>query len=118
MADAYTRLSDASELDAAFRAAQERPVMLFKHSLTCPVSTAGLREFERWLGERSADSSVEPYLIEIQNHRDLSNAVAERTGVRHESPQALLLEGGEVAWHGSHWKITAKALAEAVDALG
>lgn len=106
----HSILRDADALDAAFEASHERPVLLFKHSLTCPVSTAGLREYERFLQGQASDSDLRPYLIEIQKNRDLSNAVAARTGVRHESPQALFLRDGEVTWHGSHWTINVAAL--------
>ena len=54
--------------------------------------------------------------IEIQNAREVSNAVAEKTGVRHESPQALLLRDGEVVWNASHGAITVESLAGALEA--
>ena len=115
MAAPYALLTDSAPLDSAFQTSHQRLVMLFKHSLTCPISTTGLQEFERYLGSKAVRVGLVPYLIEIQNHRDLSNAVADRTGVRHESPQALLLKDGKVAWHGSHWDITAQALETAAN---
>ncbi len=51
--------------------------------------------------------------IDVIGQRPLARAIAERTNVRHESPQALLLEGGEVRWHASHGAITQESLAEA-----
>jgi bacillithiol system protein YtxJ len=44
----------------------------------------------------------------------LSNAIAERFGVRHETPQALLIKDGRVVWHASHWSITSDSLTEAL----
>ncbi|MEM9553740.1 MAG: bacillithiol system redox-active protein YtxJ [Acidobacteriota bacterium] len=110
----YTKLESVEDLDAAFRTADEATVVVFKHSLTCPVSTEALREFDRYL--ESGDEATRYYLIEIQRQRGLSNDVAARTGVRHESPQALVLRGGEVVWHASHWKITKASLADALAA--
>ena len=107
-------LRSAEELEAAFAASADQPVWIFKHSLVCPVSTAALREYQRHVAAEENGSRALFTLIEIQNHRDLSDRVAKQTGVRHESPQALLLRGGEVDWHDSHWRITAASLAEAL----
>jgi bacillithiol system protein YtxJ len=52
-------------------------------------------------------------LIEIQRARPVSNALAERTGVPHESPQAILLRNAQVAWHASHYDINLTALERA-----
>ena len=111
----YSRVESVSEIDALVEKSQETPVMLFKHSLTCPISGAALRQYQSFLDDRPEDEAAVYTLVEVQNARDVSNEIARRTGVRHESPQALLLRGGKVAWHASHWSIKAEALASAVD---
>lgn len=111
---AYDLIQSREALDSLLETSQDHPVVVFKHSLTCPVSTAALREYERFLEQRQSDESVTFTLIEIQKHRDLSNEVAQRSGVRHESPQALLFRGGEATWNASHWGITVAALNAAV----
>ncbi len=108
-----TRLSDPQELDPMIAASSAAPVLLFKHSLTCSISHAAYREFEKYLEARPADDSVQHYLIEIQNARPVSAEVAKRTGVRHESPQALVFSGGKVVWHASHWDIRKDSLEKA-----
>ncbi len=110
----YSRVESVSELDELIARSLETPVLLFKHSLTCPISGAALRQYQRFLDDRPDGDATVYRLIEVQNAREVSNEVAARTGVRHESPQALLLRGGEVAWHASHWSIEADALASAV----
>lgn len=110
----YSRLQSVTEIDPLFESSGERPVVFFKHSLTCPISSAAVREYERFLEDRPESDDTVYTLIEVQNARDVSNALAERTGVRHESPQALLVRDGEVAWHASHWQIKVESLAEAV----
>ena len=109
----YRKLTTDDELDQAFNAPDGRTVVIFKHSLTCPISTAALREYERFL-DGADGHDFDATLIEIQPSRPLSNRVASHTGVRHESPQALVLRGGEVAWHASHWSITADSLRAAI----
>lgn len=110
----YTRLTDSDAIDPLIASSHERTVLIFKHSLTCPISRTAFGEYERFLAARPDEDPIDHRLIEIQNARPVSNAVAERTGVRHESPQALLLRGGDVTWHASHFSIKADALAEAV----
>ena len=107
-----TLLSTAQQLDAVVAASHERPVFVLKHSLICPVSHAADREYARFV--ENADEGAEYHRIEIQNARPVSNAVAERTGVRHESPQALLFVDGEVVWHASHGSITQASLERAL----
>ena len=88
---------------------------MLKHSLTCPVSTAGFREFEKYLDGREDSGDAVFALIQIQKQRPLSNHVAQVTGVRHESPQALIMQEGKVLWHASHWAITEASLKDAFE---
>jgi bacillithiol system protein YtxJ len=87
------------------------PVLIFKHSTQCPISEQAYQEFIDFAegAQRMACGSV----LVIEN-RKLSNAIAERFGVRHESPQALLIKDGRVIWHASHWSITLDSLNDAL----
>jgi len=95
---------DAQELARAF---EEPWALVFKHSTRCPVSTAAHREVAEF---RRRHPEVAVYVVHVVEQRDLSKAVAERTGVRHESPQAFVLADGSVAWSASHEGVTADAL--------
>jgi len=95
---------DADELERAFG---EPWALLFKHSTRCPVSSAAWREVAAF---RRAHPDAAVYVVHVVEQRPLSNAVAARTGVRHESPQAIVLESGRVAGHASHEGVTAEAL--------
>lgn len=110
----YTLVEAISEVGRLIDASREAPVLFFKHSLSCPVSSRAFGEYQRFLAERPEDDDTVYTLVEIQKARDVSREIAERTGVRHESPQALLVRGGQVVWHASHWSIRAEALAAAV----
>ncbi|MEX1026248.1 MAG: bacillithiol system redox-active protein YtxJ [Planctomycetota bacterium] len=85
--------------------------LIFKHSPICPVSTRAQREYHAFL---EAHTNVPSTWIDVIGSRALSRAVAEETGVRHESPQALLVEAGRVVWHASHGAITRASLAAAI----
>jgi thioredoxin 1 len=103
----------AAEQEAARLLASEQPLLLFKHSRTCPISHAAHAQLEAF---RRAHPAVPVRLVVVQDERPLSQAIAAATGVRHESPQALVLHAGRVSWHASHGAISAARLAAAVGA--
>lgn len=97
-------VKDERELERAFG---EPWALVFKHSTRCPVSTAAHREVAEFR-RRYPEAPV--YVVLVVEQRPISNAVAARTGVRHESPQAIVLSAGKVLWADSHEGVTAEAL--------
>ena len=106
MGNHFVRVNDTESLKALTERSNERPVVIFKHSLTCPISSAAYQEMSRYEGEVS--------LVEVQVSRQLSSEIENNLGVPHESPQVIVLSKGEAAWDASHFKITAESVAEAV----
>ncbi|MDQ3685616.1 MAG: bacillithiol system redox-active protein YtxJ [Acidobacteriota bacterium] len=102
----FTKIDDTQALDEWFDRSHRQAVILFKHSSTCPISSAAYREMKALGGEVG--------IIVVQRARDASREVAARTGVRHESPQAFIIRNGQSVWTASHWNITADAVAEAL----
>ncbi|WP_078414061.1 bacillithiol system redox-active protein YtxJ [Priestia abyssalis] len=89
---------------------QEKNHFLFlKHSITCPISKAGYDEFAKFAGEHP---DIDSYFLHVQEARALSNYIAERFDIKHESPQAFIIKNQEVVWNASHWNITSKAMNE------
>jgi bacillithiol system protein YtxJ len=111
-----TALQGLDELDRVLAASDERPLLLFKHSYTCGVSAEALDELVSHLNGKPAD--VAYAMVTVQTHRDVSNAVAKKLGVRHETPQALLIRDGRVVWSASHFRVTANAVVDAIKAQG
>lgn len=105
---AQKQLHSTSELDQFVADSGKR--LLFKHSTTCPISAAAYSEFQAFLQDQSVPAAV----IHVIEDRPVSNEVAERFEIKHESPQLFLLEDGQVKWHTSHWKITKDAIAQAL----
>jgi len=105
---AIERIENVSQLDALFEQSKERRVWIFKHSLSCSVSIYAWSEFRRFA--ESVQGDVVFALIEVQTARLVSNDVARRLNIRHQSPQAILLREGAVAWHASHFDIELAAL--------
>ncbi len=103
-------LHDVESLDAAIAESRERPVLLFKHSRYCGVSCEALDELQSHIESRE-NAGVSYKMITVQTHRPVSDAAAQRLGIRHETPQAILLRDGRVVWNASHFRITATELA-------
>ena len=83
--------------------------ILYKHSPTCGVCLAALQEVEAFMREHpDADVSA----VDVLEQRDLSRDLAARSGIRHESPQILIIRSGITLWNESHYGITAEALAQ------
>ena len=111
MLDNTTRLatvSDLHELEAAIAESRERPVLLFKHSRHCGVSCEALDELHAHIDRTASQTTYK--VITVQTHRPVSEAASKRLGIRHETPQALLLKDGKVVWNASHFRITATEL--------
>ena len=94
-----------------FEAALAAPrAWIFKHSPICPTSARAEREVERFA---SAHPEVPVYRVDVVGDRPVSQSIAARLGIRHESPQAILLVAGRPVWDDSHGAVTAAALAQA-----
>ena len=106
----FIEVEDAAALDQLFARSQDAPVVLFKHSTTCPISARAHRQMSKL--DRSAVGDVA--MVVVQHARAISDEIARRTGVRHESPQAFILRGGKAVWHASHFDITSDAVERAV----
>jgi monothiol bacilliredoxin len=108
-----TPLTDVPSLDAAIAESRERPVLLFKHSRYCGVSMEALDELHAHI-ESQAGASTAYKMITVQTHRSVSDAASQLLGLRHQTPQAILLRNGRVVWNASHFSITAAKLDQAL----
>lgn len=111
-----TSLRDLTELDKALRNSHRRPVLLFKHSHTCGISAEALDELRTHIDELLPSLPADYAMVTVQTHREVSNRIAERLGVRHETPQAILVRDGRVLWSASHFRVNAAELQKAVAA--
>ncbi len=107
MPENFERLTEPEAIDKLTEQSKGRPVVIFKHSLTCPISAAAFDQMEVFEGPVS--------LVEVQKARALSNEIESRLGVTHESPQVIVMRNGQVVWNASHFKITSDAVAKAVN---
>lgn len=110
--DRLEELKSIQDLEHALDESLERPVLLFKHSLTCPVSTRAFSELRSHLN--NANPGISYKLITVQTARSVSNEAASRLQVEHESPQAILVRNGRELWNASHHDITSLTLEQAI----
>lgn len=106
----------STEADAAAFLDGGGTALIFKHSSRCSISGMIRPIFLDWLEAQGAD--VHAFEIGVVEYRPASNLVAERLGVQHESPQAILVKNGKAMWNASHLRITADALDAAWAAHG
>lgn len=88
-------------------------VCIYKHSIACGTCVFTLRNLDRVIEKASEKATF--CFIEVRRNRELSNLVEKETGIRHQSPQLIILAGGRVAWSASHGAIQTSAVLQALD---
>lgn len=88
----------------------ERPQIIYKHSTRCATSYLALKNLQN-LSEKDFEKA-DFYMLDVIQQREVSRAIADKIGVRHESPQLIVVEGGEVVWHGSHYQVKAQVISD------
>lgn len=100
------------DLDQAWDKSLEKPVLVFKHSTTCPVSARAFGQFKAYL--ETSEENADCYMVKVIEDRNISNRIEAETNIKHESPQIMLVKGKEVVWNTSHAKITVNSIEEAL----
>ena len=110
-----TPIETVAELDAALAHSAVRPILIFKHSITCGSSELAREEIEDLSLEIETEGwPVDLFVVRVQAARAVSNEIEARLRVRHESPQALLVSNGQVVWRASHFRVTTAAMTAAL----
>ena len=100
-------VTDLGQLNEIMELSHQQPVAIFKHSTRCSISRMALKQFEN---EFDLEGSVTPYFLDLLNHRDISQEIATRFEVYHQSPQLLLIKEGKSIYDASHSDIDALEL--------
>jgi len=114
MPNALIDLATPDDFDRLMARSTSGPVVVYKHSLTCGTSAAAFEEV-RDLPAMLPDVPIG--VVNVQTARSLSNYIASRMSVRHESPQVLIVSAGAVRWHASHFRVTADGIVAALKRL-
>lgn len=100
----WQKLNDVSQLEKLVEESKTQPVVIFKHSTSCSISSMAKSRLERqWSDQGLTD--LKPYYLDLLAYRPVSNEVAEFFHVQHQSPQLLLIQDGVCTYNGSHMAI-------------
>jgi len=105
-------LKDIDQLDALEKESFDIPVVIFKHSISCGLSAMARYQLERDWDFPDGDLSF--YYLDLINYRAISNEIADRFGVNHQSPQIIILKDGKAVYNTSHHKISIQDLKQAL----
>jgi|SRR5680860_206375 len=97
-------LTSLEQLEEIEQKSASRPQAIFKHSTTCGVSRMVLNLFEK--NPILQEGSLDLYFLDLHRHREISNEIAQKFQILHQSPQLLVIKNGKTVAHGSHGGIT------------
>ncbi len=96
----WNHIKSMDDLDAIHEKSKETTQVIFKHSTRCSISSMALNRVER---EFDLDEShVDMNFLDLIQFRSISNEIADKYNVFHESPQMIVIKNGEVCHHASH----------------
>lgn len=105
----WKKLDSGDQLESIIADSHNSPQVIFKHSTTCPISGMAKRRLE---SDWSID--ITPYYLDLLSYRSISNTIADRLDVRHESPQIILLHNGKAIYNESHLDISVDNLSQSL----
>ena len=104
----WNELTSVAQIDLLLAESKEHPVLIYKHSTRCSISSMVLERLERtWSSE---GNKIKPYYLDLIALRDVSNTVAQTFEVYHESPQVIMLKDGKAIYNASHMSISFDAI--------
>lgn len=101
-----------SDFEQLVTDSHQKPVFLFKHSTRCPISASRWRVIQD-LAKKESRAAF--HVVLVIEDRPVSAHIAQETGVRHQSPQAILLHQGKSTWDASHYSITEEDMVAALE---
>jgi len=106
MGNKFFRIDDHTALENLLTDSKQKPVIVFKHSTACPISARAYREMEKMNDQVN--------ILVVQLAREISSELSTLTGVRHETPQVIVLRDGKAVWNASHFDVTAGDVTKAL----
>jgi len=99
----WIKLTDIEQLNEIIQESETMPVIIYKHSTRCGLSTRAENNLDQ--GWDQLKPRVKFYYLDLIQYRDVSSAIAEKFGVRHQSPQILIIKNGRSVYDVSHYDI-------------
>ncbi len=109
----WNSINSSKHLDEIIELSKSSDCLILKHSTTCPISSmAKMRLESKWDSE---SLNIKPFYLDLLSYRPISNEIAERFNVHHESPQILLIRNGECIYDESHMDISVDEIKSVLD---
>jgi len=108
-------LRDVNTFKQLVHESSEKPLVIFKHSTRCPISSMALDRFNDAASEIAAESNL--VMIDVIDDRPTSLHVADALGVMHQSPQVLVVHNEKAVYDNSHNGIQGKTVLELIQKL-
>ena len=105
----WTPLESIAEVEQLKIDSHDHPVVIFKHSTRCSISSMALSRLERAWNKQEMQG-VDAFFLDLIRYRDVSQHIAESFRIMHQSPQLLLIRNGECVYHTSHVGISYQTL--------
>ncbi len=106
----WNHITSTDDLDALTELSKDQPVVVFKHSTRCSISSMAKNRVDASWDIKEEEAKL--YYLDLIQYRPLSNLIAERFNVIHESPQVIIVKEGKAVYHNSHNGITVEAIKE------
>jgi len=108
----WNDLTEIDQIENIIKESYETPCVILKHSTTCSISYAAKMRLDGELSTLAKGAKL--FYLDLLSYRAVSNAIAEKLQVHHESPQIILIKNGEVTYDESHLDITPTELSEQI----
>ncbi|MEQ6118561.1 bacillithiol system redox-active protein YtxJ [Reichenbachiella sp. MALMAid0571] len=105
----WKKLTEVEALEEIKSKSFDNPILIYKHSTRCSVSSMVLNRLERSWDDQEMQN-IEIYFLDLIAHRDVSNQIESVFGISHESPQILLISSGKCVYNASHMGISYREL--------
>ena len=111
----WSNLTEENQIAEIIALSNSIPVYIFKHSTTCGISAQAKENVE--ISFKNTDKPFLLYYLDLLKYRSISNEVASKFNIHHQSPQLILVHNGEVTFTTSHHKIKSNILEDSLSLL-
>lgn len=104
----WNEITSLEMLEEISQGSHQRPAVILKHSTSCGISRMVLRQFEK---DYNLDpETVDLFFLDLLRYREISNKIASKFNVPHESPQLIIVKEGRVVYDASHGAISSESI--------
>lgn len=100
MVNTWKNLTEEKQFEEIDKTSKTKTVVLFKHSTRCGTSFHAKDRLEsNW---SFTENDLDFYYLDLLSYRNLSNEIASRYQVVHQSPQIIIIKNANAVYNTSH----------------